>query len=268
MRNRPWPLIILALAQIITPVFNIFFNALALHVEPRFVLGWLFEKPWYEIVEALALMPIAGVAIFLMKRWSYAIFYAAMVWSFAANFREWRYESLVLSPWATAFLYLSQLALATYFLLPSVRKTYFNPRVRWWESKPRYTLKILAGLVIKDTHHEAFLVNISEGGAFITSSKPFTSGDALKLEFEILSQPFHIFGHIVHVRALPDGGHCYGIQFDHTAESAKRFRGLARGLYELGFQDRVQATPVFQGLRDWAFKLLRTGKGWQPEIKN
>lgn len=268
MRTRPWPLVLLALAQILSPVFTVLFNAWVLDVHPRHVLGWIFLRSPLEIFESLLLMPIAGIAIYRMKRGSYAIFFAALTWALVSNFKQWSYASHAISLPAIVGMYVAQLALAGYFLMPSVRRTYFDPRVRWWESKPRYELKAPAVLEVGSEKGEGELLNVSEGGAFLATARTWNTGEKAKLTFWIMSQEFQIEGRVVHARELSPERRCYGIEFIHTPESQKRFRGVARGLAELGFQDRTPRPNPLKDLRDWAVRLVKTGKGWTPEIRS
>lgn len=267
MRTRPWPLVLLAIAQILSPIFTVLFNAWALDVQPHHVITWIFQRSPIEIFETVALMPIAGIAIYRMRRGSYLIFFAALTWSLISNLKQWKYASNTLSMPAILSMYLTQLALAAYFLMPSVRKTYFDPRVRWWESKPRYELNAPAVVAVKEDRGDAQIMNVSEGGAFISSTRQWDTGQAVELTFWILSQEFKITGHLVHSRALSPERNCYGIEFDHTPESRKRFRGVARGLEELGFQDRTPSTSVLAEFSTWITRLIKTGKGWVPEIR-
>jgi hypothetical protein len=255
----------LALFQILTPVFTVLFNAAALHVSPSFVLGWILNRPGLEVFESLALMPIAGLAILRMRRWSYLVFCLAMLWSIAANLRHWQYASSNYSALSIATVYLFQLGLAVYFLLPAVRRTYFDPTVRWWESKPRYELKVPARL----GEHDGTILNVSEGGVFVETRDRLPMGQKLTLQFDILGQSFGIVAAVVHERESREGGGAlhYGLRFEHTQETERRFRNLTRGLQLLGFQDRSKRLPGFQSFREWFSTLLKTGRGLTPEAR-
>lgn len=231
------------------------------------IIHWLGQRPALEVFEAMLLMPIAGIAIFQMKRWSYGVFFLATSWSILSNFRHWHYAQQSVPMPALIGIYLLQIALVTYFLLPGVRVTYFNPRVRWWESKPRFRLALPASMAFKTQTIQGDILNVSEGGCFVKPKSPLLIGDELKLGFEILSQQFEIAGRIVHSREIAPGEMCYGIQFDHTTESASRFRGLTLALRALGFQDRVSSKTWHAELKEWAVTLAKTGKGLVPDVK-
>lgn len=268
MRNRPWALMLLALIQILTPVFNVFFNAWVLQVSPAKVLSWVLEGNLLEIFEFAALMPIAGIAIWRMRKWSYGVFCGAMAWSLYAKFRHLAYAQTTMSLPMLIAIHASEIALVTYFLLPAVRATYFDPRVRWWESKPRYELKLPAQLVIgQSSRIEGAVLNLSEGGAFVQIPVILTMGEQVRLEFSLLTQLFAVAGKVVHVREAASGDNWHGIQFQHDGDTQDRFRKLARALGDLGFQDRVPSQSLREGFRSWVAN-LRRGRGWVPEVKS
>jgi hypothetical protein len=266
MRNRPWPLVLLAVIQILTPLFTIGFNAVALRVPPSFVLEWILQRPPLEVFERLFLMPIAGIAILRMRRWTYVVFFLAMLWSVASKLQDWRYATHNHSALSLAVIYLFQILLAVYFLLPSVRRTYFDPAVRWWESKPRYELKLPGRLTTPAGARGVTVLNVSEGGVFVTSADPVAQGQRLELRFDVLGQPFALSGEVVHERQA-EGRLFYGIRFDHTPETGRRMQRLTQALELLGFQDRTPMLPWFRSLVEWAVTLLRTGRGLTPELK-
>jgi Tfp pilus assembly protein PilZ len=269
MRTKPWPLILLAILQILSPAGTILFNAWALDVKPIYVLRWLLEKPALQIFESLFLMPIAGVAIYQMKAWSYAIFLAAMSWSFAANFRNWHYAVQSFPMWKGLLVYTFQILLAFYFMIPSVRKTYLDRSVRWWEAQKRFSLRLPVLLSFGKESASGVMKNISEGGILLQTEHPFESGQEVQIRFDVLEVRYEVPGQIRYALSLPQGERGYGVQFRHTAESYARFHQLIRGLSLIGIIDRDQAfkKPWYQGMRDWFVTLLKTGKGLTPEVK-
>jgi hypothetical protein len=266
MFQRPWPLVILAVIQMLSPIFNVLVNSWTLGVKPNYVLGWIMERPPIEIFEFFLLMPIAGFAILRMRRWSYIVFFGAMAWSLFSNLRHLQYTSQTHSVLVLGLVYGLQIALVLYFLLPSVRVTYFNPRVRWWESKPRYELKLPCELIVAGNQSEGNVLNVSAGGIFVqvTVKRGFNVGADVDLRFSVLSQVFKAQGKFAHERELGGGVFCYGIQFNHSPETRERFQNLTRALEILEFQIRAAFTQSFFG---WFVTLLKTGKGLTPQIK-
>jgi hypothetical protein len=267
MRQRPWALIILAFIQMLSPFFNVLANSWTLGVKPNYVLGWIMERPPIEIFEFFFLMPIAGFGILRMKKWSYLVAFAAMGWSLIANIRHLQYTMHTHSTFVLVLVYGLQAALVLYFLLPSVRTTYFNPRVRWWEAKPRFQLKIPCDLKVHHQTTEGAVLNVSQGGVFIQVKKGFNVGDMVGIQFSILEQKFDVYGKFVHEREIGNGVYCYGVQFNHNAETWKRFHNLTKALELLEFQERAAIPAPVMSLWGWFVTLLKTGKGITPQIK-
>jgi hypothetical protein len=272
MRKRPWPLVLLALLQILTPVFTILFHAWAMKVSPVTVLAWVFDRSWLEIFETILLMPIAGVAVFLMKRWSYAVFLLAIGWSATRNFMQWNSASSVISSPALIVVYVAQIALVAYFLLPAVRTTFFDPTVRWWEQKPRYLLELAVRVWVRGDEGssgqqiEGTIRNLSEGGAFVALAQKLQRGSEIRLMFSVIGLSYDVEGTVVHSRELEQGQACYGIQFDHTPETLDAFKRLAGALGLLGFTARKAEATGWEDFAGWLGRLLRTGRGLLPEI--
>jgi hypothetical protein len=257
----------LAVLQFLTPIFTILFNAAALRVSPLRVASWIFARPPLEVFETLALMPIAGLAIYVMRRWSYAIFIVALSWSVFRNLSHWNYSSAMIPAPALLFIYFSEISFVTYFLLPSVRNAYFDPNIRWWEHKPRYLLELAASFTLKSgaARGQGMILNLSEGGAFLKLKEKIQKDQDLRLEFNVLTLPFSVEGRVVHAREV-DGGTCYGIQFAHTAESRQSMQRLTAGLDALGFNERDGRQSPFAEFKSWLTTLLKTGKGLVPEV--
>src|SRR6185295_9877362 len=194
-----------------------------------------------DAFQTLLLMPIAGVAIYMMKRWSYPVFLGAVLWSAVRNLSHLQYAKGVMPLPMLVVVYLFEIGLVGYFFLPKVRTTYFDPTVRWWESKPRYVLELAARVRAKGGRDlPGQILNISEGGAFVTVTGDLAVSDALELEFSVMGRPFLTQGKVVHARDMGGGRHCFGIQFIHTVESLNRFVALTNALALLGFHDRVE----------------------------
>lgn len=54
-----------------------------------------------------------------------------------------------------------------YFINPRVRHLYFDPKSRWWRTKPRYETHLPFLFQTRGDWHYPILRNISEGGCFI-----------------------------------------------------------------------------------------------------
>jgi hypothetical protein len=270
MKSRPWPLVILAVLQLFSPIATVFFNAFAFGVKPTYVIQWILEKPPLQVFEALFLMPIAGIAIYQMKRWGYFVFFTAMVWGLVSNLRAIGNAQGAFSPGIVIVLFALPMCLALYFLLPSVRRTYFDPSVRWWEAARRFLLEV--PLVAKTANGalQAKIQNISEGGVAFVAEDSKIDGLELDLSFQVSGVSFAVRGQVMYSIAQAGGTRAYGVRFLHTPETKKQFSRLMKGLELIGVVHRDQegSMPWYLAVMEWAATLVTTGKGLVPEVKS
>jgi hypothetical protein len=269
MPSRPWPLILIALFQFLAPVLTVFVNAAIHHVSPSVILIWFWtQKNWLEIFEAFFLMPLGGIFVLMMRKWSYPLFLLCVAWLLVSNFIQWNTPGTMVSFPFMAGTSLAGFLLVTYFLLPAVRATYFDPSARWWESRPRFQLEIPLEILAGDRDVKAKVLNLSEGGTFFQCDDKLELGPTLKLKFLILGQKFEVAGKALHVREVPAYGSCYGVQFSHTRRTLRRFRALSAALTLLGFDDsRRRSQGVFREFGMWVRTLLTTGRGLTPSVR-
>lgn len=271
MHRRPWPLVIIAIFQVLTPALSVLFNAWVLRVSPAIVLRWMIDQPVLRVFEALALMPIAGISIYLMKKWSYALFFVALVWSIEANLRNAGAVPAGLPSAAPILVYLLEAGLAVYFLLPSVRATYFNASIRWWEAQPRYRLSFPATLAPPQSTARASdaqavrVLNLSAGGALLAGQAFSAPYPPLRLEFSILGRQYSAAATVVH-SGSSGGEAILGVMFDHDSQSRRQFEHLARALQLLGFDETVAKRTWYADLGAWTKRTLTTGQGIVPDL--
>lgn len=175
MNRRPWPVIVLAILQLFAPIVGLLITAALEGVEPlRFTKSFIYAKSWWELSIIFALLPIAGISIYLMKKWSYPVFLVVMIWTIYQNTKIWfSYYQQTMSIWIFVGIMFLNILAVTYYLLPAVRSIYFNNRIRWWESKPRFKVEIPGVIDYKNLTHPCLIRDISIGGAFIESLNPF-----------------------------------------------------------------------------------------------
>jgi hypothetical protein len=268
VRTKPWPIVILAFIHFFGPVGTVLFSSWVAHITPIVYMEDLINNGHFsDWVSIFVVTPVAGIAIFAVKKWSYPVYLLAAAYIIGSNISEWYHYSKILTfPWMLG-INLSDLAVVSYFLLPQVRTTYFDSRLRWWETKPRYPLdeKCVVSTSsstptsTEDSKREVWVINVSEGGAFIVSGQPFEIGDAIRLRFKILGRPAIVDGRVVHQLGARGG---YGVKFDHVAATRRTFKKLIAKL------DAVTPNKPSRiaDFKNWAHELLHTGRGWIPDV--
>jgi hypothetical protein len=270
MQRRPWPLVFLALLQILGPIGSIFISAHVNKVGFFDMAGaiWKYSHPW-DLIEFYALPFAQGIFIFYAKRFGYYAVLALAAFSFYLNIQEWRIASDVISLPILLGVTGTNLALIVYLLLPNVRAVFMNPRLRWWETPPRYVVSMKAQVSKEDGHAKpATIGDLSIGGAGIqVESELYQQGDTLLLTFEHDSTTILMRAVAVYGRPDPNGGHRYGLEWQRgAAEDERRTMRLLDELEE-------KKTPVIrmppkwkEDLTAWWNRARKSPSAWVPEV--
>ncbi|OFZ43917.1 MAG: hypothetical protein A2070_14165 [Bdellovibrionales bacterium GWC1_52_8] len=216
-----------------------------------------------DLLTIFVLYPLAGLAILAMKNWSFAVYLTAMAIGTYGNYSDWRhYSDIFTLPVFIATTFVN-VGLVSYFLLPAVRSAYFNSRLRWWESKPRYQIQCPALFQGQARQIRCTMLNLSEGGAFIKTPSKVQQGFETTLFFKFLNISVALPATVVHVQTRGVKG--LGLQFRHTDETEDQLREITDALRTFGMKERAQEVKG-DNLKLWTLRLLRTGKGLVPEI--
>lgn len=157
MRKRPAALFLCAL---LFCYFPIEFLSKVLHGDP--VRG-------FEAFLSLALPLILMFGLIRVTRvgW-YTLVMMVALWGVEDLYQYYARHTSNLSP-LLAHLAIYVVSLA-YFINPRVRTLYFDPKMRWWRSKPRYETHMPSLVHVKEDWHYPVLRNISEGGCFVETN--------------------------------------------------------------------------------------------------
>ena len=268
MRIRPWPLVILALLYWLEPFFSAALNA---HLSQagywHYLVTSFHQETAWSLLEQYGLYPLAGIAIFAMKAWSYPIFMAVTIFGVVREFEAWRSMPHFMTVAEFLSFTFLNFGLVTYFLIPSVRKVYFNRHLRWWEAKRRYAIHVPAELQTPGRPAEkvkCIITNISEGGVFIKCAKNFESEGTLLLHFSLMGRKIVMDTCIVHRGTTGIRG--YGLQFIHSATSRAMMKQVIQGLICLGLDPTSKTPHLKESFHVWLSRLCSTGKGIVPEL--
>jgi hypothetical protein len=261
MKRKPWPIILLALLHILAPLGNLIMNS--------YRSGRTFEATWnfwiYNLPKSLFftyvfLPPLAGIFIYICRRWSYWSYVLCLGLVFIGNvYGFWTNVSWV--NFVTLFVVLMADILAVaYFVAPSVRQIYFDPRMRWWETAPRYVFNgqgTLGG-------HSGFIKNISEGGALVETQRACVEGQVAELIWSYGGEVITLPGKIVYQKNQ-DSSFCCGVRFEHTPQTQKTMRSLITRLHREGKVIRDRLPGVEDSFRVWLKKLIISREGLFPK---
>lgn len=266
MNYKPWPIIVLAIFHFIEPLTKISFFSLYYMISPLEVfLAEMRTGQIIHIIEFFFLFPIAGLAIIKVKKWSIPLFIAIQVWVIIAN---WNYLTFLYNSGQNTMLgffilfLVINLAVVLFLLLPAVRIAYMDPRVRWWEAKPRYQITIPCQV---DKSHQAEILNISESGVFIAENEKLETGSTISLDFNFYNQEFFLDAKVIHGFSI-NNKPGYGVQFlDLSKEEKLRLQRLLAAFEALLIDRRPARRDDWIDFKNWIKNLMAHGKGLFPE---
>ncbi len=220
----------IAVLYLLSPLTFILFVAVAFDVPAEACLRLLLG-PMYYITTIGAM--IAGYGLWEVRRWSwYALVAATLLLG---------YESAVIltelgethHKFLAYFLTLGFLAAALYRVAREIRVPHFFPRIRWWESDPRFRLTAPATVRRADgTTLQGEVLDVAMGGCFLKLRPDLKDDESLAVEFTLYGHTIRCTGTVVW-RAFstvtnPKG---VGVKFDQVHKPERRaLRAIGRRL--------------------------------------
>lgn len=220
------------------------------------------------LAKLFALPLIAGYSVFACKKWSYPVFLGVMGYTMIDNILTWRAFPQSFSLITLLGVDVLNLATVSYFLIPAVRTTYFNPRIRWWESKPRYQVNFWGRMDRLGKTASCRISDLSEGGVFleIANQAPVQIDEPVLLQFSFFNLDVSAQGRVLHksVRGNVQG---LGIMFEGLSPAEfKALRSLTAALDLLAFDQRQEATDWKTDFKNWARGVFTSGEGLVPQV--
>lgn len=265
MKRRPWPLILLALFHVVSPIGNFFFNAqyVNLSYSAYFKAHFLPQNIWSSVF-FFFLPPIAGLTIYACKRWSFWVYLCLMGTIFAHSILNWRSRSEVVSVAPMLIIFVINIILVAYILIPAVRKIYFEPRLRWWETKPRYSVDYDAEVKLAEKASPARILNLSESGLFAQMKEAISDGSRIEISFKDDGILYTAVGTTIHHRRQGEMG--VGVQFVHTSDSNRSLKFLIRKLEIEGKRIPWRDPGPEDSFLSWLRSLFKSPEGLIPKI--
>ncbi len=259
MKRKPWAIVILAALHFLAPFGNLVLNAYrgGRDLSSQWYF-WTHGVPKPLFLTYILIPPIAGILIYICKRWSYWGYLLCLALIFISNvYAYWTN----MTPATLLFLVgviVADLLVVAYFVVPSVKKVYFDPRLRWWEAAPRY---VFDEPVLVNKGLEGFIQNISHGGLFMTFPEPLMEMQTLELTWYYDHESYVISGTVVY--KTPKG---IGVKFTHTQESSDAARKLMNILNKKGLIVKERLPGPEDSFGTWLVKLIRTREGLFPKV--
>lgn len=173
---------------------------------------------------------VAGYGLKEMRRWSWNVFLLTSLFVGYAN-------ALIVVRYSQsnnkllAFVMSIALLVGLIFRLGSeIRVPYFLPRIRWWESNPRYKLIVPVKVERAENGFDGEILDLSLGGVFIKTRTDVNQNERIRLQFTLFGEAVAIEGMIVwrsqSTVTHPKG---VGVKFDEPDKLQKKVLKAACG---------------------------------------
>ena len=191
---KPISIYLLSAIYFCVPLFKIFF------------FMWFYKASFSEIffpilknynswkLANLFLFPVVtSFAIFKVKKWSLPTFLACEASMLIGNIHYINWLRTVGFNEMVPFYYFfsaTTFLVTLYFLIPAIRIAYLDPRIRWWEAKPRYTTDIECEIKTKNVTSKGTIINISESGFFLSTDSKVKQNDMIDVSFSYKEESY------------------------------------------------------------------------------
>lgn len=271
MKRKPWPIIILGFLHIVAPFTSLLFNAIAIGLPLHLFFVWVKTWSTLELIMTFGALPLAGIAILAVKEWSYPVFLVAYGWTIGHSLYTWIDTPQTNTVPFLLLILFSNLMAVRYFLLKEVRAPYQDPRLRWWESKPRYKLSVPMSLSPNKSVglvQQGVITDISAGGCFITLSKSPPMHEPVRIAFEWSGAKYNFNAIVRHHRQFTHTANQWGvgIQFYELSKNDNKIlQKFISSLKRAGHLESRAISSASEDFSQWIIRLFTTGKGWIPE---
>jgi hypothetical protein len=177
------------------PMAYILFCAMLFDIPARACVMVLLS-PWYYILSAIAVA--AGYGFWEMKRWAWYLFIIANLLITYQNAVMVNEHGETYHKALTFIFSVAIIALITYRVSREIRVPYFFPKIRWWESDPRYRLSVPVKLDRAETGDlTGDILDLSMGGCFVKLRSDLHQDEKVALSFTIFQLELKLEGIVV-----------------------------------------------------------------------
>ncbi|HLE11065.1 MAG: hypothetical protein A2504_01795 [Bdellovibrionales bacterium RIFOXYD12_FULL_39_22] len=223
--SRPLPLVIIALLHIFEPLSKILYFKASTEFPFSIVFNNILaiDNP-KSFFEFWLLFPLAGAALLSVRQWAYIFFLLVQAYAIFLHltYKAFTWPYISQSPLVSSSLLLAaNVLLIIYFLIPAVRRPFFNRRLRWWETAPRFDINIPCTIARASGQLvDCRLVNLSKTGAFIRPPIELSMFESISIKFSFYNLTFALRARVVNKHTVEDFSG-YGVKFKFVQFGSK-----------------------------------------------
>lgn len=204
MKHKPLVFIVLGLLHFCEPLFKVMYFKLNTGLEFETIMSNIFQMGGtFKLFEFWLLFPLAGLALWSVKKWGYPLFVSIQAYSVWQHltYDSYTWPYVTKNPHFFSLIILSfNIMVILYFLLPDVRRPFFDKEMRWWEHRMRYNIPINACFTKGDPNKifDVEILNISHSGAFMAyDSWNIEVGDLIRVVVSYAGESLELESHVV-----------------------------------------------------------------------
>jgi hypothetical protein len=260
MNRRPWPIVLMAFLQFLSPFLYVGVAALFYHLSFSATMNEILAlTPELRKFEIFALPILIGVLILMTKRTGYYFVIVGSVYSIVRGVMEYVASNETDPVFPLVISNLLCLLVVAILLRPKTRSVYFNPRLRWWETSPRFVVDFPATITrTGGAPSKAVLQNVATGGGGVeTTETGFLKEEIVSLEFRSESESYRFRAKVVWEKEVGARKQLLGVQWadDNSSTEWSKLRRLLRGLKSKGARTTRAIPPRLSEVKEWFSKL-------------
>ncbi|NCN39839.1 PilZ domain-containing protein [bacterium] len=178
---------ILAIVLILAPLGNIVFSFITVGVpnlmDPGAWVYWVrYIKP--EVWALNAMLFLSGISLLWVRTWTHSLAAVSVGAVLIYNIITFK-DSIFIGPVAIVTGIIASLIALIALYHKDFRKPYFQPRMRWWETSPRYRVDLPVEVVSSESSKKlsAVLLDISRSGLLlkVSDETDWRTGESLSV---------------------------------------------------------------------------------------
>jgi hypothetical protein len=246
----------LAIAYAVSPLVYPVFVSLAFGDSVPDVLRQIFQtNSVLRNFEVFVLPLLLAGCLFLARRIGYFVILVSSIYLFARNLYVFASTDGTFPAHLLVFLNILLIASIIYLSRKSTRNLYFDPKLRWWETDPRYRVDFTGTLTRLGTNPTPMQIrNIAIGGAAIETTEPtFLAHERILIAFEAKGATYHLSAGVVWEEDPNQGRRMVGVQWaqDPATADGPPIKDLIRRLKSERTPTTSEAPSWWQDLRAW-----------------
>lgn len=216
----------------------------------------IFTRLFITDIIILLIYPISAVALYSVKKWGWYLFLGCVLILIGYNifvyFLNPRYSLSVLIIFNVVLAVVAGIFFRKHVIAP-----YFNPRLRWWETKPRFKIDIHADIMLDDQILSGDILDLSISGFFMAFDTSLSLGQVYTFDLKCLKRSVKVSGKVMRKSTEKEGYNGLGIMFVRLTKKEKTgINTIIKDLEKGGLRDSS---------RDRA--AAETGETGRPELR-